>query len=68
MTVFHSADFLLSLIPDDRPPNRIHFLASTSVVKNAVDGDRLPRLVWTRFSYDTNAEGSLISHSVVANV
>ena len=32
VTVFHSADFLLSLIPDERPPNRTHFLASTSVV------------------------------------
>ena len=30
VTVFHSADLLLSPIPDDRPPNRTNFFASTS--------------------------------------
>ena len=36
VTVFHSADFLLLLIPDDRLPNRTHFLASTPVVRSSI--------------------------------
>ena len=33
---FPLADFLLLLIPDDRPPNRPHYLASTSVVRTSI--------------------------------